>query len=95
MYIMVRIIKKLTCYYPYLTVICTYQNERGTNTMMKKVTEKQAKALLEIAKNAAYAIEKRGDLEYRMSDSEDFIEVSVGSIETMLEQAFLLGKAAR
>lgn len=62
---------------------------------MKKVTEKQAKALLEIAKSTAYSVEQRGDLEYRMSDSEDFIEVSVGSIEEMLEQAFLLGKASR
>lgn len=85
----------MTCYYPHMTVIYTHQNERGTNTMMKNITKKQAKALLEIAKNAAYAIEKRGDLEYRMNDSEDFIEVSVGSIEEMLEQAFLLGKAAR
>lgn len=63
--------------------------------MMKKVTKEQAKALLEIAKKASYAIEQRGDLEYRMNDEEDFVDLSVGTIEAMLEQAFLLGQQSR
>lgn len=63
--------------------------------MMKNVTKKQAEALLEIAKKASYAIGERGDLEYHMSDSEDFLDISVGAIEAMLEQAFLLGRKSR
>lgn len=63
--------------------------------MMKKVTKKQAAALLEIAKKASYAIEYRGDLEVRNWDEEDFIEVSVVSVERMLEEAYLLGKASK
>lgn len=63
--------------------------------MMKNVTKKQAEALLEIAKKASYTIDQRGDLEYRMSDIEDFLDISVGAIEAMLEQAFLLGRKSR
>lgn len=63
--------------------------------MMKKVTKKQAAALLEIAKEASYTIERRGDLEERGWDGEDFLEVSVKSIEWMLEQAYLLGKGSK
>ena len=63
--------------------------------MMKNITKKQAEELLEIAKKASYAIEQRGDLEYRMNDEEDFLDLSVGAIEAMLEQAFLLGQQSR
>lgn len=63
--------------------------------MMKKVTKKQAAALLKIAKEASYTIECRGDLEERGWDGEDFLEVSVKSIEWMLEQAYLLGKGSK
>ena len=50
------------------------------------------KQLLNIAKEASCEIESRGDLERRYSDSEDFIEVAVWSIEEMLEKAYELGK---
>ena len=63
--------------------------------MMKKVTKKQAAALLKIAKEASYTIERRGDLEERGWDGEDFLDVSVKSIEWMLEQAYLLGKGQK
>lgn len=63
--------------------------------MMKNITKKQAEILLEIAKKASYAIEQRSDLEYRMSDEEDFVDLSVGAIEAMLEQAFLLGQRSK
>lgn len=63
--------------------------------MMKKVTKKQAAALLKIAKEASYTIERRGDLEERGWDGEDFLEVPVKSIEWMLEQAYLLGKGQK
>lgn len=50
------------------------------------------KELLKIAKEYNYAIECRGDLEYRYNDDEDFIELSVGGIQAMLEAAYELGK---
>lgn len=85
-----------------MTVICPQRKGEKPKrkykegfTMMKNVTKKQAEALLEIAKKASYAIGERGDLEYRMSDSEDFLDISVGAIEAMLEQAFLLGRKSR
>ena len=52
------------------------------------------KQLIEIAKKNSYSIETRGDLETRNSDSEDFIEMSVWSIQAMLEEAYELGKKA-
>lgn len=50
---------------------------------MKKqtLTRKQQKALLDIAKRLMVEVEKRGDLEARGCDSEDFIEVPVWGIQ--------------
>lgn len=60
---------------------------------MNKKTEKQ---LLNIAKANSAAIDERGDLVRRWSDSEDFVEVPVWGIEEMLKQAYELGlKAAK
>ncbi len=60
--------------------------------MTKKIESK----LLNIAKENSVAIEERGDLKRRYSDSEDFIEVPVWGIEDMLKAAYELGmKAAR
>lgn len=50
------------------------------------------KQLVEIAKKHSYSIETRGDLESRHNDDEDFIEMSVWSIQAMLEEAYELGK---
>lgn len=50
------------------------------------------KQLVEIAKKHSYSIETRGDLESRYNDDEDFIEVSVWSIQAMLEDAYELGR---
>lgn len=36
-------------------------------------------------------IEGRGGLEYRGNDEEDFVDVSVGSIEAALQMAYELG----
>lgn len=47
--------------------------------------------LLAIAKEHSCEICQRGDLEYRNSDNEDYIEVSVGSLTAILEDAFHLG----
>lgn len=56
-----------------------------------KITNKTAAELLEIAKKYSYEVEKRGDLDPRMRDSEDFIEIYVGAIENIMRQAYLLG----
>jgi len=56
---------------------------------MKKTIEKE---LYRIAAFHSWEIENRGDLEYRGNDSEDYIELSVGAIQGMLEQAFELGR---
>lgn len=49
------------------------------------------KRLLEIAKRNSHAVRGRGDLEARYSDSEDFIDVSVWSLQDILEEAYRLG----
>lgn len=58
------------------------------------ITEKELHQLEDIAKKFMYAIEKRGDLEDRDSDEEDFIETSVFSIKAALIEAYELGKKA-
>lgn len=59
------------------------------------MTKKESAKILEIARKYIYAIEVRGSLEMMQSDSDDFIETSVGSIEAALEAAYQAGKAAR
>lgn len=56
------------------------------------MTGEVEKMLLDIAMRCSYAIEKRGDLKPRMNDYDDFLELSVGSIEAMLEEAYRAGK---
>ena len=58
------------------------------------MSKNEQKLLYKIASKHSYAIEQRGDLERRWSDSEDFIELSVWSIEEMLKEAYDLGKAS-
>ena len=50
--------------------------------------------LTDIAKHHIYAVELRGDLQYRGNDDADFINVSVGSIEGALRAAYDLGREA-
>lgn len=49
------------------------------------------KQLLNIAKELSYTIEMRGDLDSRMNDEEDFIDISVWALQEMLERAYQLG----
>lgn len=56
---------------------------------MKKNVEKK---LLEIAKKHCYQVEVRGDLEERMNDSDDFLDIAVWGLKRMLEEAYELGK---
>ncbi len=53
------------------------------------------KELLEIAKKNSAAVNLRGDLETRNSDSQDFIEVAVWNLKAMLEEAYELGKKTK
>ena len=51
--------------------------------------------LLDIAKHHIYAVELRGDLNDRGSDSEDFISVPVGAVSRALRAAYDLGRGER
>lgn len=68
---------------------------KGTQAKEEKaMTKKIEKILLAIAKKNNWEVEERGDLETRHSDQDDFIEVSVWGLKTMLEEAYAAGKAA-
>ena len=56
------------------------------------MNKKLQRKLEKIAMENSYAIEQRGDLETRESDSEDFLDISVWSLREMLKQAYELGK---
>lgn len=56
------------------------------------MTEKELQQLVDVAKKHIYAIERRGDLENRGNDSEDFVETSVWSIKAALLEAYQLGQ---
>lgn len=49
------------------------------------------KRLLNIAKELSYTVEMRGDLDSRMNDEEDFIDIAVWTLQEMLERAYKLG----
>ena len=49
------------------------------------------KRLLNIAKEFSYTVEMRGDLDSRMNDEEDFIDIAVWTLQEMLERAYQLG----
>lgn len=57
------------------------------------MTEKEKQQLIEVAKKHMYEVQRRGNLESRGADSEDFIEVSVWSLEAALLEAYQLGRA--
>ena len=63
--------------------------------MESKITEKEYKALEQIAKDSFYDVAERGGLEIYGRDSLDFVEVSVGSIKVALTRAYELGKKNR
>lgn len=48
--------------------------------------------LEQIAMNACYTLEKRGGIDTRNNDDEDFPEIGINAIQQMLEKAYLLGK---
>ena len=62
------------------------------DSKVKGISQKTLRALERIALEADYGLELRGGIEGRNNDSEDFPEVSILAIQTMLEKAYLLGK---
>lgn len=48
--------------------------------------------ILNIAKKHSYAVKVRRSLERRNTDSEDFLDISVWSLQAMLEKAYELGR---
>ena len=57
-------------------------------TPLNKATLKE---LERIAMRASYNLEKRGGIDGRMNDAEDFPEISIYSIATMLANAYRFG----
>lgn len=55
------------------------------------LSKEERQYILKAAKQIP-AINRRGDLDRRYSDCEDFIETSVWSLEMALTEAFLAGK---
>ena len=53
---------------------------------------KTLRKLEAIAMACCYSLEDRGGIDGRGGDSVDFVDVSVLSIQAMLERAYLLGK---
>ena len=53
------------------------------------------KTILEIAMKNIIAIEERGSLETRRSDSEDFFEVGVWELERALKEAYEAGRKSK
>ena len=64
---------------------------------MKKqdVSKKTEDQLLKIAKQYIWAVEKRGDLETRDCDDEEFFEISAWSLKAALTAAYELGRASK
>ncbi len=59
---------------------------------MVKLTKREQRKVLTIAKRVVYGIKERGDLEQRFIDSEDFIEIAVWTLREAMEEAYARGK---
>lgn len=59
---------------------------------MVKLTKKEQRKVLEIAKRVVYGVKERGDLEQRFNDSEDFLDIAVWTLREAMEEAYALGK---
>ena len=64
-----------------------------TNTSFKKLLTPSVKQKLEkMAMDVDYVLKKRGGLDSRDNDYDDFVEIPVWVIETMLQEAYLMGR---
>ena len=59
---------------------------------MVKLTKKEQRKVLEIAKRVVYGVKERGDLEQHFNDSEDFLDIAVWTLREAMEEAYALGK---
>ena len=59
---------------------------------MVKLTKKEQRKVLEIAKRVVYRVKERGDLETRYRDSDDFLDIAVWTLREAMEEAYALGK---
>ena len=59
---------------------------------MTKLNKKTMKELERIAMKASLSLQQRGGIDGRMNDEEDFPEISIYSIQAMLEEAYNLGR---
>ena len=59
---------------------------------MVKLTKKEQRKVLEIAKRVVYGVKERGDLEQRFRDSDDFLDIAVWTLREAMEEAYALGK---
>ena len=57
------------------------------------ISKKELEALEKIAMAASYTLKERGGIDTRNNDEEDFPEIGINSLQTMLEEAYRLGKA--
>ena len=57
-----------------------------TNLTAKKLAE-----LEQIAMTCSYNLEKRGGIDIRNNDTEDYPEIEIACIQVMLEEAYRLG----
>ena len=58
-----------------------------------KLTKKEQRKVLEIAKKHIYGVKERGDLERRYRDADDFLDVAAWCLRAALEEAYVAGKA--
>lgn len=59
---------------------------------MKKISKQTEKSLEKIAMEEAYILQRRGGIDVRNNDSDDFPEISIRSLQEMLKRAYLLGR---
>lgn len=70
---------------------CGYSVDKHLLRSPDTLSDSEYARILEIARSISQVAE-RGDLKQRYSDREDFIEVSVWTLEEVLKKAFLAGK---
>ena len=63
------------------------------NNWMEVESTEIEKALERIAMEEDYLLKRRGGIDVRNNDSDDFPEISIRSLQVMLKRAYLLGRA--
>ncbi len=63
------------------------------DSKVKGIRKTVLRKLEAIAMEESYTLQERGGIEGRSNDTEDFPEISIFSLQRMLERAYLLGKS--